>query len=83
MRRLFLLIFLSLFVIGLAGCGGNSTTPTRTDNTPLPDVTTLVAETLVALTNNHTGWLPIQLWHIYAYYTDVHQHHYSDGDSPK
>ncbi len=50
MKRLFLPLLLTFFVIGLAGCGGNNATPTSAAGTPLPDVGTMVAETLAALT---------------------------------
>lgn len=50
MKRLFLPLLLTIFLVGLAGCGGDNLTPTSTAGTPLPDVGTMVAETLSALT---------------------------------
>ena len=62
MKRLLFPIILTFLWIGLAGCGGNTPAPTTSTGTPLPDVKTLVAETLSALSSaTPTGSLPDSL----------------------
>ena len=49
MRRFLSVIFMCLVMIGFAGCGSNKSTPAGIADTPLPNVATLVAQTVAAL----------------------------------
>ncbi len=49
MKRIFLAVLSLLILMILTGCGGDNTTPTQAGVTALPDIATIVAQTLAAV----------------------------------